>query len=111
MQHLACCMAFIGYCVSQWSSLNECVAVHTIIPTAHAFINTGLFALVKAPSSHSVTHTAFISTSWVRDRWAQMCVCVCPHIHLLSGYEAQMDTHLMLDPGVKLQHGLKEPPA
>lgn len=37
-------------------------------------------------------------------------MCVRPYMHLLRGSEAQMYTHLMLDPAVKLQQGLKDPP-
>lgn len=38
------------------------------------------------------------------------CVCVCLHMHLFCGLGAQMYTHLTLNPAVKLQQGLKDPP-
>lgn len=37
-------------------------------------------------------------------------LCVCPHMHLLCGLEAQMYTHPVFEPAVKLQQGLKDPP-
>ena len=64
----------------------------------------------------SLTNTHSHQHSRVRDQCACASACACVRVRirtqllLFSGLEAQMYIHLMLNPAVKLQQGLKDPP-